>query len=378
MNIYQELGVETIINAAGSMTDLGGSIMDPETTNAMIAASRYFVDIPELHQAAGRRIAELVGVEAVHVCLCASAGITLMAAACMTGTDPIKASRLPDTSGMKNRFVVHQAHRNPFDHAVHIAGGEFSEISSDLGELKAALTDEVAAVYYTYAWFCVGEALPLKQVTQVAHRVGVPVIVDAAAQVPPVENLSQFIENGADLVAFSGGKAIQGPQSSGLILGRKDLVDACTINDSPNVASIGRGMKAAKEEIVGLVKAIELYVQKDHAAEMRIWEERVSHIISVLSEIDGITLRRELPPGIGSLIPFVSVTWDEKMLGVTLQEVVRQLREGVPRIAIKLVDEQTPGVKHPQLWIRVHTLQEGEETVVARRIKELLSERRLP
>ncbi len=378
MNIYQELGVEPIINAAGLMTTLGGSIMDPETTNAMVAASRHFVDIHELHQAAGQRIAELIGVEAAHVCLCASAGITLMAAACMTGTDPTKVSRLPDTSGMKNRFVVHQAHRNPFDHAVHIAGGEFAEISSDLGELKAALTDEVAAVYYTYAWFCVGEALPLKQVTQVAHRVGVPVIVDAAAQVPPVENLSQFIEDGADLVVFSGGKAIQGPQSSGLILGRKDLIDACIINDSPNVASIGRGMKAAKEEIVGLVKAIELYLQKDHAAEMRVWEERVSHIIGVLAEIDGITLRRKLPPGIGSLIPFVSATWDERMLGVTLQEVVKQLREGVPRIAVKLVDVRTPGVKHPQIWLRVHTLQEGEEIIVARRMKELLSERRHP
>ncbi len=373
MNIYQELGVEPLINASGSMTTLGGSIMYPQIMEAMVAASRHFVDIYKLHQAAGRRIAELVGVEAAHVCACASAGITLMAAACMAGTDQAKISRLPDTSGMKNRFIVHQAHRNPFDHAIHIAGGEFVEIPAAVSELERGLDDEVAAVYYTFAWFCAGEALPLSEVAQMAHRVGVPVIVDAAGQVPPVENLSRFIEEGADLVVFSGGKSIRGPQSSGVILGRKDLIEACVMNDSPNVKSIGRGMKAAKEEIVGLVKAIELYLQKNHSAEAVMWEQRVSYIKGILAKVEGIRVERALPVGIGYLLPYVSVSWDEKELGVTHRLVAQKLREGEPRIVVRLVDSQTPGVERSEIWIHVHTLQEGEEVVVARRVKEILS-----
>ena len=220
MKIYQELGVKPLINASGNATLVGGSIMPPEVTDAMATASRHFVDIPQLHQAAGRRLAALIGVEAAHVCACASAGITLMAAACITGTDPDKIARLPDTAGLRNRFIVHSAHRNPFDHALQVAGGKFVEISADADELKGNLRDDVAAIYYTFACFCPGEALPLEQAAQIAHSASVPVIVDAAAQVPPAGNLSRFLQEGADLVVFSGGKAIGGPQSSGLILGR--------------------------------------------------------------------------------------------------------------------------------------------------------------
>jgi L-seryl-tRNA(Ser) seleniumtransferase len=340
----------------------------------MLAASRHFVDIHELHQAAGRRIAEVIGVEAAHVCACASAGITLMAAACIAGTDPAKIARLPDTSGLSNEFIVFHAHRNPFDHAVHVAGGQFVEISASVAELERALDDErAAAVYYTYAWFCAGEALPLGEVVRVARSFGVPVIVDAAGQVPPLENLSRFIEEGADLVVFSGGKSIRGPQSSGFILGRKDLIAACAQNDSPNVGSIGRGMKAGKEEIVGLVKAIELYHQQDHAAEMAVWEGRVAYITSVLSEIKGIQVERAWPIGVGYLIPYVSVGWDEKELGRTHPQVAQELGQGQPRIEVRLVEARTPGVDRPGLWIHVHTLRAGEEVIVARRMKEVLS-----
>jgi uncharacterized pyridoxal phosphate-dependent enzyme len=372
MNIYQELGVEPLINASGSMTTLGGSIMDPQITDAMLAASRHFVDLYELHQAAGRRIAGLVGVEAAHVCACAAAGITLMAAACMAGTDQTKIARLPDSSGMKNRFVVHQAHRNPFDHAVHVAGGEFVEISADVSQLERALDDRAAAVYYTYAWFCAGEALPLRKAAQVAHQAGVPLIVDAAGQVPPVENLSRFSQQGADLVVFSGGKAIRGPQSSGVILGRKHLIEACVMNDSPHVPCIGRGMKAAKEEIVGLVKAIELYLQKDHAAEMAVWEGRVSYLKEILSKVEGLRVESALPVGIGYQIPYVSIAWDEQEFSLTHRLVAQRLRAGEPPIAVRLVDAQTPGLEHSAIWLHVHTLQEGEEVIVARRLKEIL------
>jgi uncharacterized pyridoxal phosphate-dependent enzyme len=354
---------------------MGGSLMLPAVTDARAAASRSFVDMEELHLAAGRRVAELVGVEAAHVCAGATAGIALMAAACMAGTDAEKILRLPDTTGMKRRFVVQRAHRNPFDQALRVAGGEFVEIDADAGELERSLDDATAGVYYTMAWFCTREALPLPRVVEIAHRAGVPVIVDASAEVPPVENLTRFIREGADLVAFSGGKAIRGPQASGFILGRKALIEACRRNDCPNM-SVGRGMKAGKEEIVGLVKAVELYVRKDHAAEMAVWERRVAQVMETLCDLEHVHVRRQMPHGIGQQIPHAAVSWDETALGVTHTEAARRLMEGRPRIAVQLVSAPAyafAGHTSPELRVHPHTLQEGEEVVVARRLREVLT-----
>jgi len=376
MGIYAELGVRPIINAAGTLTYLSGSLMPPEVTEAMTAASRAFVSMEELHLAAGKRVAELVGVEAAHVCASATAGISLMAAACMAGTDREKIRQLPDTANMKNKFVVQSAHRNGFDRAVRFAGGEFVQIEGiDAEGLEAAISEDVAAVYYTHAWFCTGDALPLPQLAEIAHRHGVPLIADVAAEVPPVDNLSRYFREGADLYTFSGGKAIRGPQSTGFILGRADLVEACRLNDCPN-GGIGRGMKAGKEDIVGLVKAIELYVKKDHAAEMAIWERRVARVVEALSGLESVRAWREFPFGDGQLIPHVSVTWDEKALGLTHEQVVEKLLNGEPRIAVQLINPQRYGFggnKDTEIRIHPHTLQEGEEITVARRLKEVLA-----
>ncbi len=375
MDVYGELGLDTIINAAGTLTRLSGSLMLPEVTDAMAAASRSFVDMDELHLAAGRRIAELVGVEAAHVCASGAAGIALMATACMAGTDHDKIRQLPDTVGMRHKFVVQRAHRNSFDQTLRLAGGEFVEIGADADELARAISDAVAAVSYTFAWFCMGEALPLETVAEIAHRSGVPVIVDAAAEVPPVENLSRFVEEGADLVAFSGGKAIRGPQSSGFVLGNKDLIEACRLNDSPHMA-IGRPMKISKEEIVGLVKAIELYVTRDHAVEMAVWERRVMHVIEVLSDLEHARAWRQLPYGVGQQIPHAALTWDEQALGVTYEELVRKLLHGQPRIAVQLVSPQSYAFARfdaSQVRIHPHTLRAGEEIVVAERVSKVLA-----
>ena len=374
MNIYDDLGVTPIINAAGSLTRFSGSLMPPEVTDAMAAASRSFVDMNELHLAAGGRIAELVGAEAAHVCAGATAGIALMAAACMAGTDREKIVRLPDTTGMKHKFVVQRTHRNPFDQALRVAGGEFVEIGAGADELVEALDEEVAAVFHTFAWFCTEEVLSLEQVAEIAHRAGVPVIVDAAAEVPPAENLSRFVEEGADLVTFSGGKAIRGPQSSGFVLGRKDLVEACRLNDNPNM-SVGRSMKVGKEEIVGLLKAVERYVTKDHAAEMAVWERRVAYVIEALADVEHVRAWRQLPYGIGQQIPHAALSWDEQALGVTHEEAVRKLLDGRPRIAVQLVSPPRyafAGFEAPQVRVHPHTLCEGEEVVVARRVREVL------
>jgi uncharacterized pyridoxal phosphate-dependent enzyme len=375
LDIYRELGVEPVINASGTITRMGGSLMPPEVTDAMAAAARAFVDMEELHLAAGRRVAELVGAGAAHVCNGATAGIALMAAACMAGSDPAKILQLPDTTGMKRRFVVQRAHRNPFDQALRVAGGEFVEVDSHPDELERALTGDVAAIYCTIAWFCPREALPLPHAVEIAHRAGVPVIVDASAEVPPVENLTRFLEEGADLVAFSGGKAIRGPQASGFILGRPELIEACRRNDCPNM-SVGRSMKAGKEEIAGLVKAIELYVSKDHASEMTVWECRVTHVLEILGDIEHVRAWRQLPHGVGQQIPHAAVSWNEETLGRTHAEVARRLLAGRPRIAVQLVGPQPyafAGFTAPELRLHPHTLHEGEEIVVARRLRELLA-----
>ena len=374
MDVYAELGVEPIINAAGTITTFGGSLMLPEVVEAIAAASRAFVDMHELHLAAGKRIAELVGVEAAHVCAGAAAGITVMAAACMAGTDAAKIAQLPETAGMKRRFVVQRSHRNPFDQALRLSGGEIVPIEADAGELAAALAAGAAAVYYTFAWFCTGPALLLPQVVEMAHKAGLPVIVDAAAEVPPVGNLRRFLDEGADLVAFSGGKAMRGPQSSGLILGRASLIEACRLNDSPNM-SVGRPMKASKEDIAGLVKAVELYARRDQAAEVALWEQRVAHILEALSDLAHVRAWRQLPYGTGQQIPHVACTWDEQTLGITHPQLLRSLRQGKPGIAVQLYspDGYTwSGVKSPEVRIHPHTLQDGEESVVAQRLRQAL------
>ncbi|MFN2133324.1 MAG: aminotransferase class V-fold PLP-dependent enzyme [Anaerolineae bacterium] len=376
MNVYEELGLETVINAAGTLTKLGGSVMPTEVVQAMVDASHDFVDMGELHLAAGRRIAELTGVEAAHICAGATAGIALMAAACMTGTDREKVDRLPDTSGMPDRFLVQRSHRQPYERAIRFAGGKMVEVASDASELESALAGEgVAGVFYTFAWFLREEALPLVEVADLAHERGVPVIVDAAAEVPPVENLWRFVKEGADLVAFSGGKAMRGPQSTGLVLGRADLVEACRLNDNPFDA-VGRSMKVCKEEIAGLLKAVEIYVRQDQQRQSLIWDQRVARMIETLAGVPGLQAVRQLPYGVGQQIPHVALRWEQDALSMSCQELVESLRAGKPRIAVQLVPITHYGgivFGHNEIRVHPHTLREGEEVVVAERIRALLS-----
>ncbi|MFN2229947.1 MAG: aminotransferase class V-fold PLP-dependent enzyme [Anaerolineae bacterium] len=376
MNVYEELGLETVINAAGTLTKLGGSVMPTEVVQAMVDASHDFVDMGELHLAAGRRIAELTGVEAAHICAGATAGIALMAAACMTGTDREKVDRLPDTSGMPDRFLVQRSHRQPYERAIRFAGGKMVEVAPDASELERALAGEgVAGVFYTFAWFLREEALPLVEVADLAHERGVPVIVDAAAEVPPVENLWRFVKEGADLVAFSGGKAMRGPQSTGLVLGRADLVEACRLNDNPFDA-VGRSMKVCKEEIAGLLKAVEIYVRQDQQRQSLIWDQRVARMIETLAGVPGLQAVRQLPYGVGQQIPHVALRWEQDALSMSCQELVESLRAGKPRIAVQLVPITHYGgivFGHNEIRVHPHTLREGEEVVVAERIRALLS-----
>jgi uncharacterized pyridoxal phosphate-dependent enzyme len=379
VDIYTKLGVRPVINASGPVTILGGSLMPPEVVEAMAQAARSFVHLDELHLASGKYVAGLLGVEAAHVCSGAAGGIAVMAAACMAGTDEAKIRQLPDTTGMPYRFPYIRAHRNPFDQAVREAGGTLVPVDPDPEALRQALDERTAAVYYTAGRFEHGESLPLRQVAEIAHGVGVPLMVDGAAQVPPLENFRRFLEEGADLVTFSGGKAIRGPQSSGLILGRADLVEACRLNDNPH-QSIGRPMKASKEDIAGLVRAIELYLERDHEAEWEVWESRVAQVIQAVSDLPHVRAERRVPYGIGQQVPTAAISWDEKALGLSYEELVRQLLEGEPRIAVRTRSRSADRVydAYYEAEIRIYpdNLQPGETEVVARRLRELMSARR--
>jgi L-seryl-tRNA(Ser) seleniumtransferase len=378
VDVYGWLGVEPIINAGGTLTRLSGSIMYPEVADAMHAASRHFVDMGELHAAAGRRIAELIGVEGAHVCAGATAGIAVMAAAVMAGSDPDRVRRLPDTTGLADRFVALKVHRNPFDQALRLAGARFLDVDPNPDAIRAALHEEgVAGFFYTFSWFNTGDALDLPAVIDLAREAGKPVIVDAAAEVPPLAHLRLFVEQGADLVTFSGGKAMRGPQASGIILSsRADLIDACAANDSPNM-SVGRGMKTGKEEICGVVKAIELYLNRDHEADAAVWEGRVARILAALENLgEGVRAWRQLPHGKGQQIPHVAITWSPADLeGRSCQDVAVALKAGTPRIACQLIHEpiyafaKETGV---ELRFHVHTLKDGEEETVARCLREAL------
>lgn len=375
MDVYKKLGITSVINAAGTVTAYSGTLMPPEVTDAMNQASRAFVIMEELHLAAGKRIAELIGVEATHVCSSATAGIALMGAACIAGCDPTNIRRLPDVEGLKHEFIVQRAHRNPYEQAIRLSGGRFVQVEADPVHLERAINEKTAAVFHTFAWLTPGETLRLPQVAEIAHVAGVPVIVDAASELPPMENLRRFLNEGADLVVFSGGKGLRGPQSSGLVMGRKDLVEACRLNDCPN-SSIGRGMKTGKEDIVGLVKAVELYVQKDHAAEMSVWERRVAFILEQLCDLEHVRAWRQLPYGVGQLFPHVALSWDEGSVGIAHQQFIERMLAGPPRIIAQLVDPRqfsSAPFSEPQVRIHVHCLREGEDRIVATRIKELLS-----
>jgi len=378
MSMYDALGVRPLINAAGTLTRLGGSLMPPAVVAAMASAAEQFVDMDELHLAAGQRVAELIGVEAAHVCGSATAGIALMAAACMTGTDPARIAQLPETAGLKHRFLVQPAHRNPYDRALLLSGGRLTDVAPDPDALAAAIDEQTAGVYYTFAWFCTQEALPLPKVAEIAHAAGVPVIVDAAAEVPPVSNFSRYTAEGADLVVFSGGKALRGPQASGLILGRPDLIEACRLNDCPFDA-LGRAMKTDKESIAGLVKAVELYLRADHAAEMAEWERRVQIMLDAAGGLAGVRAWRQMPYGTGQLIPHAAVSWDETALGITHAEAARRLLADEPRIAVQLITVERygfGGMTQTELRLHPHTLKPGQAEIVAGALRSVLQRRR--
>ncbi len=318
MTTYQSLGIRPVINAYATLTRLGGSLMPPEVLQAMQEAAHCFVDLPELHIRVGERIAELTHNEAAYISSGAAAGLVLATAACITGINPELVNRFPDLSGLKNEIIIHRTHRNGYDYAVRQTGAKIIEIGTATGttaqQLEDAITPQTAAIFWFQGIMTTPNDLPLPEVIRIAKAHHIPVVVDAAAQLPPVNNLWSFTEMGVDLAIFSGGKDLRGPQSSGLILGRKDLVEACRLHSSPN-ANIGRPMKVGKEEILGLLAAVERYLHLDHEERSQYCEDAVKLWKDAFNRVAGLKASRSYPNEAGQPLPRCQLTVDAARLG---------------------------------------------------------------
>ncbi len=373
-NFYNRLGVKRIINAASWITVYGGSIMPPAVVQAMDDASHWFVDMHELNEKAGNIIATLTGAEAGLVTAGSAAGMVLEAAATMAGNDPAKIWQLPDTSNMKNEIILHRAHRVNYDHSFRAAGAMLVEIgnasTTQEWELENAINENTAAVAYIFGPRR-GGAIPLRRTVEIAHQHDIPVIVDAAAMLPPLENLSRFIEEGADLVSFSGGKGVMGPQSTGILAGRADLIEAAYANGAPNSVSVGRAAKVCKEEIAGLITALEIFVDTDFEAVNAAWRAKCAHVVEELREIPGLRVELEeaRPDHLegGSNFAKAVIHFDQDWNGPNIEDINQMLFDGDPGVRVGLSDIGDALAVYPV------ALQPGEEEILAARLKEVLT-----
>jgi D-glucosaminate-6-phosphate ammonia-lyase len=371
--IYRRLGVRPIIHASGTTTRYGGSILRPEALETMREASTTLVNLDELNEAAGAAIARMLGAEAAFVTAGASSGLILQAAACIAGADAAKITRLPDTTGMRNEIVIQRAHRFAYDQAYRVAGGALVEIGlarrTQPFELEAAIGDRTAAVADLISPFTSPPGvLTLEQVIAIAHKRGVPVIVDAASMLPPRENLTKFLRLGADLVSFSGGKGIRGPQSTGILAGRRDLVRAVALNASPNQA-LGRAAKTSKEEICGLVTALECFMAEDEKAEMKRYTDVCAAIVEALGDIRGVRAVVEHDP-VNRVIPHAVLYFTPDWAGPSGHAVQVALAQGEPHIYVQQGAHQ--GGYFDEIAIDAINLQPGDEAVIAARLREEL------
>jgi L-seryl-tRNA(Ser) seleniumtransferase len=357
---FKELGIRPFINAAGTYTAMTASLMPPEVMDAINYASRQYVMLEELGEKVGERIAKLVKAEAAMVTSGAASALTLGTAGVLTGMDNQKMVDLPTLTNMKSEVIIQKSHRFGYDHAVRNCGVKLIEVETR-EELERAINPQTAMMLFYNNNNPIGQ-IKDEEFAQLGKKHGVPTMNDAAADVPPVENLWKYTAMGFDLVAFSGGKGIRGPQSAGLLLGRKDLIAAARRNAPPNGNTVGRGMKVNKEEIVGMLAALELYVAKDHEKEGKEFDKRAETIRSSAASVPGVQAEVFVPE-VANHVPHLRVTW-EGGSRTAAAAIVNAMRDGEPSIAIR--NEEAA------LVIGVWMMRNGEDKVVARRLKEVL------
>jgi L-seryl-tRNA(Ser) seleniumtransferase len=360
---FRELGVRPFINAAGTYTAMTASLMPREVVEAMTYAAEHYVMLDELHDKVGARLASLLQCEGAMVTSGAASALTLGTAAVLTGTDRRKIVDLPNLAGMKSEVITQKSHRFPYDHAVRNCGVTVIEVETR-EELERAVNPKTAMMLFYNANNFVGQ-IKDEEFAQLGKKLAVPTMNDCAADVPPVENLWKYTRMGFDLVAFSGGKGIRGPQSAGLLLGRKPLIEAARLNGPPNSNSIGRGFKVNKEEMLGMLVAIELYLQRDHARERRDFDERAEAVRKAAVAVPGVKAEIFVPD-VANHVPHVRIGWDRATPDAAAA-VVQTLRSGEPSIATRSENDT--------IVIGVWMMRPGEEKVVARRVRQVLEQK---
>jgi L-seryl-tRNA(Ser) seleniumtransferase len=362
-NIFKELGVRTFINAAGTYTAMSGSIMHDDVVETIQYSSREFAMIDEVQEKVGAKIAAICHAEDATVTAGCWSALVLGTAGVLTGMDPKKVAQLPNLEGIKSEVIVQKTHNHAYVHALTNTGVRIVEIET-VEELENAVNEKTAMMWFLNYAGPNGKIMNEEWVA-LGKKHNIPTMIDMAADLPPIENLWKFNDMGFDLVCVSGGKGLRGPQSAGILMGRKDLIAAARLNAPPRGGNIGRGMKVNKEEILGMYVALEKFVSIDHKKEWKMWEDHISIIENAAKKVDGVTTKVTIPP-IANVTPTLNISWDTNKIDLSRDELLERLKTGNPSIAVM-------GSGENSITITVWMLKSGQEKIVAGRVREELS-----
>jgi len=358
---FKELGIRTFINAAGTYTSMTGSLMPKEVIDAISYGSLEYVNLDELQDKVGERIAQLLNCEYATVSSGCFGAMSIAMAGVMSGKDPKKIKQLPDVTGLKHEVILQESHSIGYSQALTNVGAKLIKVKTS-EELEKAINKKTAMLWFLNANTDNGE-IKWEEFVSLGKKHNIPTFIDCAADVPPVENLFKFTRMGFDMVAFSGGKGLRGPQSAGLLLGKRNYIEAARLHTPPRGETIGRGMKVNKEEVLGMLAALELYLARDHKAEWKMWEEQINLISNSAKSIDGVQTIIHVPPH-ANHVPSLKIRWDENKVKITPNKVREKLRNGTPSI-------ETVGNKN-EIGITTWMMVPGQEKIVAKKIQKIL------
>ena len=361
-NFFKELGLRTFINAAGTYTSMTGSLMPKEVIEAISYSADEYVNLDDLQDKVGERIAELLECEYATVSSGCFGAMSIGMAGVITGKDPKKVKQLPNTNGMKNEVIMQESHSIGYAQALTNVGAKIVKVKT-AKQLENAISNKTCMLWFLNAHTDRGE-IKWEEFISLGKKYKIPTFIDCAADVPPVENLFRFTKMGFDLVAFSGGKGLRGPQSAGLLLGKREYIEAARMHTPPRGETIARGMKVNKEEVLGMLAALELYLEKDHNKEWEMWESQIKLISESASSVEGVETEIHVPK-YANHVPSLRIRWNEKKVKISPNEVRKQLSEGHP--SIQTVGDST------SIGITTWMMVPGQERIVAKRIKEILS-----
>jgi uncharacterized pyridoxal phosphate-dependent enzyme len=362
-DVIKELGLRTFINAAGTYTTMTASLMHDEVVDTIQSASNHFVMINEVQDKVGEKIAAMCHAESAMVTAGCWSALVLGTAGVLTRMDRKKVSLLPNLSSFeKTEIIVQKTHNVAYVHALTNTGATIVEVET-AQEMEKAINSKTAMMWFLNSSGPMG-LVKHEEFVAIGKKYNVPTMIDMAADVPPVENLWKYNDLGFDLVCVSGGKAICGPQSAGLLMGRKDLIAAARLSAPPSGGNIGRGMKVNKEEILGMYVALEKYINTDHVAEWKMWEERVANIKNAAAKVNGVSTETFVPP-VANHTPSLKISWDQTKVKITPKDLLKNLQDGSPSIEVMTGPDS--------INITVFMLKKGEDKIVAKRVQEELT-----